>query len=121
MEKTNVMRILDQKKIPYHHYEYDNSQAYSGTEVADMLGQDPKVVYKTLVTVAKSKKNYVFVIPVEEELDLKKVADLVKTRIEVFPEISEKIDFFEELPDYDVAMYTHKKMKTNSENSLEVL
>ena len=68
MEKTNVMRILDQKKIPYHHYEYDNSQAYSGTEVADMLGQDPKVVYKTLVTVAKSKKNYVFVIPVEEEL-----------------------------------------------------
>ena len=54
MEKTNVMRILDQKKIPYHHYEYDNSQAYSGTEVADMLGQDPKVVYKTLVTVAKS-------------------------------------------------------------------
>ena len=51
MEKTNVMRILDQKKIPYHHYEYDNSQAYSGTEVADMLGQDPKVGYKTLVTV----------------------------------------------------------------------
>ena len=47
MEKTNVMRILDQKKIPYHHYEYDNSQAYSGTEVADMLGQDPKVVYKS--------------------------------------------------------------------------
>ena len=74
MEKTNVMRILDQKKIPYHHYEYENSQAYSGTEVADMLGQDPKVVYKTLVTVAKSKKNYVFVIPVEEELDLKKAA-----------------------------------------------
>ena len=74
MEKTNVMRILDQKKIPYHDYEYDNSQAYSGTEVADMLGQDPKVVYKTLVTVAKSKKNYVFVIPVEEELDLKKAA-----------------------------------------------
>lgn len=74
MEKTNVMRILDQKKIPYHHYEYDNSQAYSGTKVADMLGQDPKVVYKTLVTVAKSKKNYVFVIPVEEELDLKKAA-----------------------------------------------
>ena len=72
MEKTNVMRILDQKKIPYH--QYDNSQAYSGTEVADMLGQDPKVVYKTLVTVAKSKKNYVFVIPVEEELDLKKAA-----------------------------------------------
>lgn len=68
------MRILDQKKIEYHHYEYDNSKAYSGTEVADMLGQDAKRVYKTLVTVAKSKKNYVFVIPVEEELDLKKAA-----------------------------------------------
>lgn len=58
---------------------------------------------------------------VKKDLDLKKIADLVKTRIEVFPDISEKIDFFEELPVYDVSMYTHKKMKTNSENSLEVL
>lgn len=77
MEKTNVMRILGQKKIDYHHYEYDNDRAYSGTEVAQMLGQDPVRVYKTLVTVAKSKKNYVFVIPVEEELDLKKAARAV--------------------------------------------
>lgn len=77
MEKTNVMRILDQKKIEYQHYEYDNDRAYSGTEVAQMLGQDAKRVYKTLVTVAKSKKNYVFVIPVEEELDLKKAAKTV--------------------------------------------
>ncbi|MGN0290489.1 MAG: Cys-tRNA(Pro) deacylase [Lachnospiraceae bacterium] len=77
MEKTNVMRILDQKKIEYQHYEYDNDRAYSGTEVAQMLGQDAKRVYKTLVTVAKSKKNYVFVIPVEEELDLKKAAKAV--------------------------------------------
>jgi glutamyl-tRNA synthetase len=45
----------------------------------------------------------------------------VKTRIEVFPDIAEKIDFFEELPEYDASMYTHKKMKTNSENSLEAL
>lgn len=58
---------------------------------------------------------------VKKDLDLKKIADLVKTRIEVFPDITEKIDFFEELPEYDTAMYTHKKMKTNSENSLEVL
>lgn len=58
---------------------------------------------------------------IKKDLDLKKIADLVKTRIEVFPDILEKIDFFEELPEYDVAMYTHKKMKTNSENSLEVL
>lgn len=73
-----------------------------------------------------NEEYYEYAIPViqktiKKELDLKRVADLVKTRIEVFPEISGKIDFFEELPDYDVAMYTHKKMKTNSENSLEVL
>ena len=58
---------------------------------------------------------------VTKDYDLKKVAELLKTRIEVFPDIKEKIDFFEELPEYDVAMYTHKKMKTNTENSLEVL
>ncbi len=54
-------------------------------------------------------------------MDLKKIAAMVKTRIEVFPEIRDHIDFFEELPEYDVAMYTHKKMKTNAETSLEVL
>ena len=58
---------------------------------------------------------------VKKDYDLNKIAELVKTRIEVFPDIKEKIDFFDELPEYDVAMYTHKKMKTNSENSLEVL
>ncbi len=58
---------------------------------------------------------------VKKDLDLKKIADLCKSRIEVFPDIPEKIDFFDELPEYDVAMYTHKKMKTNSENSLEAL
>ena len=58
---------------------------------------------------------------VKRDVDLVKIADLMKTRIEVFPDIAEPIDFFEELPEYDVAMYTHKKMKTNTENSLEVL
>lgn len=58
---------------------------------------------------------------VTRDCDLRKIAELLKTRIEVFPDIREKIDFFEELPEYDIAMYTHKKMKTNSENSLEVL
>ncbi len=55
------------------------------------------------------------------ELDLKKIAAMVKTRIEVFPDIAEMVDFFEELPEYDTAMYTHKKMKTNEQSSLEVL
>ena len=58
---------------------------------------------------------------ITKELDLRKIAELVKTRIELLPQIKDHIDFFEELPDYDVAIYTHKKMKTNSENSLEVL
>ena len=58
---------------------------------------------------------------ISKDLDFKKIAAMVKTRIEVFPDIKEHIDFFEELPEYDVAMYTHKKMKTNAETSLEVL
>ena len=58
---------------------------------------------------------------IHKDLDFDKILELMKTRIEIFPDICEKIDFFEELPDYDVEMYTHKKMKTNSENSLEVL
>ena len=58
---------------------------------------------------------------ITKDLDLKKIAGMVKTRIEVFPDIAGQIDFFETLPEYDVEMYTHKKMKTNTENSLEVL
>ena len=58
---------------------------------------------------------------VKADVYLTKIADLMKTRIETFLDIAEKIDFFNELPEYDVAMYTHKKMKTNSENSLQVL
>ena len=55
------------------------------------------------------------------DLDLHKIAAMVKTRIEIFPDIREMVDFFEKLPEYDVEMYTHKKMKTNAETSLEVL
>ena len=56
-----------------------------------------------------------------KDFDLKKIANMVKTRIEVFPDIPALVDFFEELPEYDPEMYTHKKMKTNSETSLQVL
>lgn len=55
------------------------------------------------------------------DLDLRKIAAMVKTRIEIFPDIKEMVDFFEELPEYDVQMYAHKKMKTSMESSLEVL
>ena len=76
-EKTNVMRILEQKKIKYNSYCYADTDAISGIEVAEALGQDPKQVFKTLVTVGKSKSYYVFVIPVEKELNLKKAAKSV--------------------------------------------
>ncbi|MDR0880270.1 MAG: Cys-tRNA(Pro) deacylase [Clostridioides sp.] len=75
--KTNVMRILDKKKITYNDYCYVDTDAVSGVEVAAVLGQDPAQVFKTLVTVGKSKEHYVFVIPVALELDLKKAAQSV--------------------------------------------
>ena len=58
---------------------------------------------------------------VGKELDLKKIAEMVKTRIEIFPDITDMVEFFRKLPDYDTSMYTHKKMKTTAESSLEVL
>ncbi|WP_294186557.1 Cys-tRNA(Pro) deacylase [uncultured Clostridium sp.] len=79
-EKTNVMRILDKKKIKYNKYCYVDTDAISGVEVARVLGQDPNQVFKTLVTVGKSKNYYVFMIPVEKELDLKKAAKSVEEK-----------------------------------------
>lgn len=76
-EKTNVMRLLEQKKIAYKEYTYECDSALSGEEVAETLGQNPEQVFKTLVTVGASKRNYVFVIPVNCELDLKKAAKSV--------------------------------------------
>ena len=75
-EKTNVMRVLDQKKIPYtpHSYPHSEGEAVDGATVASILGRDPGEVYKTLVTRGASKANYVFVVPVLSELDLKKAA-----------------------------------------------
>ena len=73
-EKTNVMRILEQKKIKYNSYSYASTQAISGMEVATALNQDPNCVFKTLVTVGTSRNNYVFLVPVNKELNLKKAA-----------------------------------------------
>ena len=77
-QKTNVMRILDQKKIPYEakHYPHGDD-AVDGVTVAQSLGQDPASVFKTLVTHGAKGGYYVFVIPVAEELDLKKAAKAV--------------------------------------------
>lgn len=76
-EKTNVMRLLDSKKIKYSSHTYVDTEAISGIEVAAVLGQDPNKVFKTLVTESASKKYYVFLVPVEKELDLKKAAKAV--------------------------------------------
>ena len=78
-EKTNVMRILEQKNIPYsaHTYEHEEGIAVDGVTVANQLGQDPEQVFKTLVARGASKSIYVFCIPVAENLDLKKAARAV--------------------------------------------
>ena len=74
-QKTNVMRLLEQKKVKYAAHEYPHSdEPVDGLTVARLTGQDPSKVFKTLVLRAASKSIYVFVIPVEAELDLKKAA-----------------------------------------------
>ncbi len=85
--KTNVMRILDSAKIIYKTYDYSKSSAVSGKDVAMYLGQDPNKVFKTLVTQAKSREYYVFMIPVSCELDLKKAAKAVNEKaLEMIPQ-----------------------------------
>lgn len=77
-DKTNVMRVLDQKKIPYTPHTYDVSDgALDGVTAAKRLGVSPETCFKTLVTVGASKRNHVFVVPVEKELDLKAAARAV--------------------------------------------
>lgn len=76
-EKTNVMRLLEQKKIPFRSYTYESEQAITGLEVAERLAQNPEQVFKTLVTTGKSGTHYVFVIPVGAGLDLRKAAKAV--------------------------------------------
>ena len=73
-DKTNVMRVLDGKKIPYQAYTYVPDPTMSGEEIAALLKEDAQKVFKTLVTQGKSGSFYVFVIPVGKELDLKKAA-----------------------------------------------
>lgn len=76
-EKTNVQRILDKNKIDYNSYTYECEKAISGVEVASILNIEVDRVFKTLVCTSKSNQNYVFVLPVAKELDLKKAANAV--------------------------------------------
>lgn len=77
IEKTNVMRILDQCGIKYQSYSYADTDAINGLDVANALNQNPSQVFKTLVTVGASKKHYVFLVPVASELNLKNAARAV--------------------------------------------
>jgi Cys-tRNA(Pro)/Cys-tRNA(Cys) deacylase len=85
--KTNAMRILDAKKVSYEVLTYDNKDGkIDGVSVATKVGKNPHEVYKTLVTQGASKELFVFVIPVEEELDLKKCANLAgEKKVEMIP------------------------------------
>ncbi|MBO6016702.1 MAG: Cys-tRNA(Pro) deacylase [Oscillospiraceae bacterium] len=88
--KTNVMRLLEQNKVPYTAHSYPHGkEAVDGVTVAQLTGMDPAAVFKTLVAVGASKRNYVFVIPVAKELDLKKAAKAVKEKSIAMIHVSE--------------------------------
>ena len=76
-KKTNVMRILDKNKIKYNMYDYSNTDKVSGMDVASVLNENPKQVFKTLVTEDSNNNHYVFMLPVDKELHLKKAAKSV--------------------------------------------
>ena len=87
IEKTNVMRVLDQKKIPYTPHDYSQTGLVAGMDVAAALGEDPARVFKTLVTAAAERRYYVFLVPVCGELNLKKAAKAVgEKKIEMLPQ-----------------------------------
>ncbi len=84
--KTNAMRILDTLGIPYRHHEYECKEFVDGIQIADSLGLPHERVFKTLVTVGADRNYYVFVLPVDKELDFKKCAKAVGVKnIEMIP------------------------------------
>ena len=118
-EDNNEIFTLDElvRKFDYHHLS-KSPAVFDYTKLKWMNGEYMKAMdFDKFYEMAEFYLKEV----ITKDLDLKKIAAMVKTRIEIFPDIKEHIDFFEELPEYDVEMYTHKKMKTNAETSLEVL
>ena len=105
------------EKFDYHHMS-KSPAVFDYTKLKWMNGEYiKKLDFDTFYEMAEPYIKEV----VTKDYDLKKIAKMVQSRIEIFPDIKEHIDFFEELPEYSVDMYTHKKMKTNAETSLEVL
>lgn len=80
IEKTNAIRICETKNINFDVLDYSNTDAISGMEVATVLNENPEEVFKTLVTVGKTGNHYVFLVPVNSELDLKKAAESVNEK-----------------------------------------
>lgn len=78
--KTNAMRILETNQIPYEMYTYECDEFIDGMQTASLLQLPPELLYKTLITVGKSKDHYVFVIPIQAELDFKKAAKIVNEK-----------------------------------------
>ena len=86
-DKTNCMRVLESKKIPYIPHSYEADSSLTGEEIAGLLGEKPDQVFKPLVTEGKPRQDYVFVIPVNRELNLKKAAAaVVETSVIMIPQ-----------------------------------
>lgn len=79
-EKTNAIRLLEQKKLTFKVHDYSQSDVISGLDVANYLNENPDRVFKTLVTIGRSNNHYVFLVPVNRELDLKKAAQAVNEK-----------------------------------------
>ena len=118
-EDNQEMMSLDEliEKFDYHHMS-KSPAVFDYTKLKWLNGEYiKKMDFDAFYEMAEPYLKEV----ITRDVDLKKVAEMVKTRIEIFPDIKEQVDFIEALPEYDTAMYTHKKMKTNEETSLEVL
>ncbi|MCM1254046.1 MAG: glutamate--tRNA ligase [Clostridium sp.] len=118
-EGTEEIFTLEElvKKFDYHHMS-KSPAVFDYTKLKWMNGEYMKAMdFDTFYRMAEPYLKEAL----HKDLDLEKIAQMVKTRIEIFPDIKELVDFFDELPEYDIQMYTHKKMKTTKESSLEVL
>ena len=117
-DNNEIFSLEDLVKIFDYHHLSKSPAVFDYTKLKWMNGEYMKAMdFDRFYEMAKPYIDEV----IKKDLDKKKIAEMVKTRIEIFPDIKDHIDFFEELPEYDVAMYTHKKMKTNEETSLKVL
>ncbi len=118
-QKTNAMRILERMKIPFTHQEYECGEFTDGTDTAVKLGLPMEQVFKTLVTVGADKQHYVFVIPVNQELDLKKCAKSVGVKSVQMIHMKELFPLTGYVRGGCTAIGMKKKFKTRIDSSAE--